>query len=211
MLRTLMMRPQRRSFICGKTSRQKRICANSLRSRSACHISSVNVSEGPRVDCPALLTKMSTLPNSDMIWSYALRMSATFDTSQLIAATLRPGAPAWILALARARVPGSRARIATSAPDLAYSSAIARPSPLLPPVTMALLPSNRTSMSSLLLQVVPAVRRSADRAPAWVRLSRRTRRGTSTRSSVDKIGETRRLLDEFERPGKVESVVDALG
>src|SRR6516225_250075 len=129
-------------------------------------------------------------------------MSAAFDTSQLIAATLRPEAPAWILDLASASVPGSRARIATSAPDLAYSSAIAKPSPLLPPVTTALLPSSRTSMSGLLLQVVPAVRRSADRAPAWVRLSRRTRRGTSTRSSVDKIGETRGLLDEFERPGK---------
>ena len=47
---------QRRCFICGKIRRQKRICANSLRSRSACHISSVNASEGPRVDWPALLT-----------------------------------------------------------------------------------------------------------------------------------------------------------
>ena len=67
MLSTLMIRPhKRRSFICGKIRRQKRICANNFRSRSASGISSVIVSEGPRVDWPALLTKMSTLPNSDM-------------------------------------------------------------------------------------------------------------------------------------------------
>src|SRR6516165_7196871 len=93
---------------------------------------------------------MSILPNSDMIWSKVLRMSADFDTSQLIAATLRPGAPARILALASASVPWSRARIATLAPDLAYSSAIARPNPLLPPVTTALFPSNRISISEFL-------------------------------------------------------------
>src|SRR5215468_1047416 len=78
-------------------------------------------------------------------------MSAAFDTSQLIAAILRPGALAWIFALASASVPWSRARIATSAPDLAYSSAIAKPSPLLPPVITALFPSKRISMSILLL------------------------------------------------------------
>src|SRR5437762_2142533 len=75
-------------------------------------------------------------------------MSAAFETSQLIAATLRPGAPAAICCLASASVPGSRARIATSAPDAAYSSAIARPRPLLPPVTIALLPSSRISIAS---------------------------------------------------------------
>src|SRR5262245_20924427 len=77
-------------------------------------------------------------------------MSAAFDTSQLIAAILRPEALASIFAFASASVPGSRARIATFAPDLAYSSAIAKPSPLLPPVIIALLPSSRTSISLLL-------------------------------------------------------------
>src|SRR5713101_3556461 len=77
-------------------------------------------------------------------------MSAAFDTSQLIAATFRPGAPAAIFCLASASVPGSRARIATSAPEAAYCSAIASPSPLLPPVTIALLPSSRISMTPLL-------------------------------------------------------------
>src|SRR5579875_2478735 len=79
-------------------------------------------------------------------------MASAFETSQLIAATLRPGAPASILALASASVPGSRARIATSAPERAYSVAIARPSPLLPPVITALRPSSRISISAFLLQ-----------------------------------------------------------
>src|SRR5260370_7032551 len=82
-------------------------------------------------------------------------MSAAFDTSQLIAAILRPGALAAIFCLASASVPGSRARIATSAPDLAYSSAIARPSPLLPPVTIALLPSTRISITKFLPKCPP--------------------------------------------------------
>src|SRR5229473_5992133 len=82
-------------------------------------------------------------------------MSAAFDTSQLIAAILRPGAPAEIFCLASASVPRSRARIATSAPDFAYSSAIARPSPLLPPVTIALLPSNRISITKFLPKMAP--------------------------------------------------------
>src|SRR5437016_5838291 len=154
MLRTLMMRPHLRCFIGGSSSRQKRIWANSLRSRSACHCSSVRVSDGPRVDWPALLTKMSTLPNSEMIWSQACLIASGFETSQLIAAILPlppPLAPlAWIFCLASASAPASRARIATSAPEAKYSSAIANPSPLLPPVTMALRPSSRTSMISLL-------------------------------------------------------------
>jgi hypothetical protein len=46
------------------------------------------VSDGPRVDWPALLTKMSTLPNSDITWPQACLMASAFETSQLIAASL---------------------------------------------------------------------------------------------------------------------------
>jgi hypothetical protein len=90
MLSTLMMRPHLRCFICGIRMRQKRICANSLRSRSDCHCASVSVSDGPRVDWPALLTKMSTLPNSLLHCAQAASIGAAFDTSQLIASTLVP-------------------------------------------------------------------------------------------------------------------------
>ena len=62
MFSTLMMRPQRRSFICGITSRQNRIAWNSFSSRSSCHISSVICSNGMAREMPALFTMMSTLP-----------------------------------------------------------------------------------------------------------------------------------------------------
>src|SRR5271169_6476171 len=114
---------------------------------------------------------MSILPNSDMIWSKVLRMSAAFDTSQLMAATLRPEAAAWILALASASVPWSRARIATSAPDLAYSAAIARPSPLLPPVTTALRPFSLMSIPGLLPKIATVINLSSDRSPVCPHLS----------------------------------------
>ena len=64
MLSTLMMRPQRRSFICGATSRINRTAANSFSSRSSCRISSVTFSNGIARDVPALLTMMSTLSNA---------------------------------------------------------------------------------------------------------------------------------------------------
>jgi hypothetical protein len=65
-LSTLMMRPQRRSFICGNTSRAKRICANTLRSMSACQTASVISSNFPVCEVPALLTRMSILPSAAM-------------------------------------------------------------------------------------------------------------------------------------------------
>src|SRR5215467_8872216 len=47
MLSTLMMRPQRRSFICGHTSRVSRMAANSFWSKSCCRNSSVSFSNEP--------------------------------------------------------------------------------------------------------------------------------------------------------------------
>src|SRR5580704_3399470 len=168
-LSTLMMRPHLRCFICGKRMRQKRICANNLRSRSACHCASVSVSDGPRVDCPALLTKMSTLPNSALACLQAASIGPAFDTSQLIATTLPLPPIAWIAALASLRLAWSRARIATSAPEAAYSLAIARPSPLLPPVTIALLPSSRTSMTFLPIDGPTLAGKTASRKAALSR------------------------------------------
>ena len=66
MLSTLMMRPHLRSFICGQTSRVKRIAANSFWSRSCCRNSSVSFSNGLVAEVPALLTTMSILPNAFM-------------------------------------------------------------------------------------------------------------------------------------------------
>ena len=64
MLSTLMMRPQRRSFICGHTRRVSRIAANSFSSKSSRHTSSVISSKAPVRDVPALFTTISILPNN---------------------------------------------------------------------------------------------------------------------------------------------------
>src|SRR5437016_1081169 len=76
-------------------------------------------------------------------------MSAALETSALTVATL-PLPAAWICCLASARVSGLRARIATSAPEEANFSAIARPRPLLPPVITAHFPSSLISIPGLL-------------------------------------------------------------
>src|SRR4029077_12246577 len=123
--------------------------------------------------CPALLTKMSTLPNSALACLHAASIGPAFDTSQLIATTLPLPPIAWIAALASLRLAWSRARIATSAPEAAYSLAIARPRPLLPPVIMALLPSSRTSIVCFLrvltqiLSLFPRKRDSGAVVPFW--------------------------------------------
>src|SRR5271166_1810964 len=78
-------------------------------------------------------------------------MSSALPTSQEKVAT-RPRAVAETIPLASSNTSGRRASIATSAPDAANSLAIARPSPLLPPVMTALRPSSRMSMSGLLPQ-----------------------------------------------------------
>src|SRR5438552_749424 len=114
-LRTLMMRPHLRCFICGSRMRQKRIWANSFRSRSACHCSSVSVSDGPRADCPALLTKISTLPNSELTSLQAASIAAAFETSPLIADALACATVSFS-PLRSATVPGSPPSVATSAP-----------------------------------------------------------------------------------------------
>src|SRR6185312_117104 len=75
-------------------------------------------------------------------------MSPALATSQTKVAT-RPFAPAEAMPLASSSTSGRRARMATSAPDAANSFAMARPSPLLAPVMIALLPSRRTSIGFL--------------------------------------------------------------
>jgi hypothetical protein len=144
-LSTLIIRPHFRSFIPGQHNRVSRIAANSLRSRSSCQTSSVIFSDGIARDMPALLTRMSTLPNARITSAKVFSMSAALDTSHWNVST-RPCAVLDALALASARPSGLRARIATCAPDAANSVAMAKPKPLLAPVMMATRPSRRTSI-----------------------------------------------------------------
>ena len=77
-----MMRPHLRAFMPGQTSLEKRIAANSLRSRSSCQASSEMFSNAIVRAVPALLTRMSTPPRSAVIFSCAFAMSEAFETSQ---------------------------------------------------------------------------------------------------------------------------------
>ncbi len=81
-LSTLMIRPHRRSFIPGQTRRLIRIAANNLRSKSACQILSVTASNAIARDVPALLTRISTLPKSEITLSKTSLMSEALETSQ---------------------------------------------------------------------------------------------------------------------------------
>jgi hypothetical protein len=67
MFSTLMTRPQRRSFICGQTSRVRRMAANSFWSMSSRQTSSVISSKALLREVPALLTTMSTLPKAFIV------------------------------------------------------------------------------------------------------------------------------------------------
>ena len=143
---TLMMRPHLRSFMPGHTSRASRIAANNFSSRSSCQISSVISVDGIAIDWPALLIRISTLPNALITPSYVFWISSAFDTSQTKVATRPPCAAAVTVCFACSNTSGRRARMATSAPDAANSFAMARPSPMLAPVMIALRPSRRTSI-----------------------------------------------------------------
>ena len=136
MLSTLMMRPQRRARIPGSTARDRRMAANSFRSRSDCQKASVCSRKGPRWDVPALLIRMSTAPAA----SAARAQPSTVPTSAAMAMTRAPGAAAVIVASALASASAPRATMATAAPALAKAVAIARPRPLEPPVMSAVRP-----------------------------------------------------------------------
>src|SRR5215813_13643580 len=146
-LRILMMRPQRRAFMPGKACRQSRTAANSLRSMSCCQTSSVISTKGPRCDVPALLTSTSICPSALSAPSNAARQPPAVATSAAIVITLVLALAA-ICALASSKPCCMRATIATLAPASAKLRAMAKPMPLLPPVTRALRPFMRNSITS---------------------------------------------------------------
>ena len=59
---TLIMRPHLFLRISGMAKRDKRIAANSFKSKSACQVWSVTDSNSPVAEVPALLIRMSMRP-----------------------------------------------------------------------------------------------------------------------------------------------------
>src|SRR5579859_295926 len=123
---------------CGRAARVHRIWANSLTSVSASQSASDSVANRPGRAAPALLTRMSTPPS-------AAAAAATNDstcpgsvTSQGSATIFPPRAAS--SAATSPRSASLREQMTTSAPSASSSAAIALPSPLVPPVTIARRP-----------------------------------------------------------------------
>src|SRR5262245_38327402 len=108
-----------------------------LTSKSASYSSSVIVPRGAYRATPALAKTMSSLPFSRRIWANRRSRSSRFDTSPRTAVTSCP------TSLTAAASSGSRRPVMkTWAPSLTNRFAVARPMPLLPPVTRAVFPSS---------------------------------------------------------------------
>src|SRR5262249_10926472 len=138
-LRTLMIRPQRRCFMPAKAARLSLMAASSLRSISCCHSSSERLSKGPRCEVPALLTSTSILPSPAWAAAKAPRQPSALPTSAATVITLALLPPA-TSARASSRICCRRATRATLAPAPTKRLAMARPMPRLPPVIRALRP-----------------------------------------------------------------------
>src|SRR5262249_35328574 len=166
---TLMMRPPPRFFMWGMQSRQSRMAEKTLRSKSCCQPTSSTRSNEAAAEVPALLTRMSTPPQSRTTSSTKAPIWSAFVTSTDLANTWPPALrmPSAVFASTSAR----REQIATRAPSAARRCAAARPSPSLPPVMMATL--SFSPRSSIRVSSPWRVRRNqARRGPPQVRCPR---------------------------------------
>src|SRR5439155_18808634 len=81
---TLMMRPPPRRFMCGMTSRQRRIAPMTFKSKSYCQVASSTCSKPEAEEVPALFTRMSTPPNCATVAATNASISAPCVTSVAI-------------------------------------------------------------------------------------------------------------------------------
>src|SRR5213594_4347519 len=145
----LTMRPALRSMKCGVIALHVRktdfVLTAKVRSQSSSVLFVNGIPGGPAA--PALLTRMSILPNDSRVRSTIVFTSAALVTSVFIARTLRPSpltSPATFSALST-----WMSGIAMSAPSRAIASTMPRPIPLPPPVTTATLPASRMETPSI--------------------------------------------------------------
>src|SRR5437899_7441037 len=145
----LTMRPALRSMKCGVIALHVRktdfVLTAKVRSQSSSVLFVNGMPGGPAA--PALLTRMSILPNDSRVRSTIVLTSAALVTSVFMARTLRPSpltSPATFSALST-----WMSGIAMSAPSRAIASTMPRPIPLPPPVTTATLPASRMETPSI--------------------------------------------------------------
>ena len=137
-----MMRPHPFSRMCGTTRLTRSTAANRFNSNTLLHSSSgVPSSVLPPPAVPALLTRMSIAPNSPNVSSTSFWRSASSIRSATTASARAP--PRSPSSPAACRSSSSlREQIETLHPSSTSASEMPRPMPLLPPVTMATLPSS---------------------------------------------------------------------
>src|SRR5438445_5877436 len=145
----LTMRPAFRSMKCGVIALHVRktdfVLTAKVRSQSSSVLFVNGIPGGPAA--PALLTRMSILPNDSRVRSTIVLTSAALVTSVFMARTLRPSpltSPATFSAFST-----WMSGMAMSAPSRAIASTMPRPIPLPPPVTTATLPASRMETPSI--------------------------------------------------------------
>ena len=143
---TLMMRPQRRSFIPGSTARVNSTTLSRFCRTASCHASAECDSNGPAGGPPPFVTRMSMRPNLRVAASTIRATSAGLLTSPVIASTSPPCAR--IASAVPCNAASPRAHTTTRAPSRASSSATARPSPRLDAATSATLPPRPRSIAT---------------------------------------------------------------
>src|SRR3954452_20468982 len=141
--------------------------------RSTCSHSSSSRSTSLCGDSmPALLTRRSTTPSSSRVCANARTTSSSLPTS-IGTAIARPPLSVIAATISSAAAWSSRWLTATAAPWAASSSAVARPMPVVAPVTSAIRPSSRrasagcTAKSSTSMPLVLPRRYPAGRMPVF--------------------------------------------
>ena len=136
---------------CGSAARMQRIWENSFTSMSSCQSSSVSAANRPGRAPPALLTRMSSPPMAAAAAATNVAhlggVGHVAGQRQRVAA-LPPGLRLRSSAAAASSSAAFREQIATAAPSASSSAAMALPSPLDPPVTMARRPASPRSTYS---------------------------------------------------------------
>ena len=139
----LMMRPALRSMKYGAMALHVRKTDFVLTAKVLSQSSSVLLVNGMPggAAIPALLTRMSILPNTSRVRSTIIFTSAELVTSLFIAKDLRPRpfTSSAVFSALSTWISG----IATSAPSRAMAITMPRPMPLPPPVTTATFPASR--------------------------------------------------------------------
>src|SRR6185503_2248988 len=155
----LRMRPQRRSFMPGRTCRANSIALKRVSRIASSHCSRVICSNVPAGGPPALVTRMSIRPNRSLPASTTRLIWFASVTSAGTARTCAPVLSA-IVAATSANVCCSRAQITSDAPSAANSSATARPSPRLPAAIRAVLffsPRSTLLLPQIIVRLVEPV------------------------------------------------------